>query len=165
MRQATADQPTIFAVSSGRPPAGVAVIRVSGSATRDVFQSLAGPLPEPRRASLRTLRAEDGSIIDQALTLWFPGPTSFTGEDCAEFQCHGGPAVIARLLGRLSGFPQSRPAEAGEFSRRAFLNGKLDLTEVESLADLIAAETELQRRAAIDGAAGRHFMLGGGPRC
>lgn len=153
---------TIFAVSSGALPSGVAVVRLSGPSACSVVQALCGFVPEPRTAVLRKLRdPSDGDIIDQALILFFAGPASFTGEDVIELQCHGGRAVVARLLNVLSCQQGLRPAEAGEFTRRAFDNGKLDLTEVEGLSDLIAAETEVQRRQAMrqmDGALGRIYM-------
>lgn len=144
---------TIFALSSGPPPAGVAVIRVSGPGARFGLETLTGSIPQPRRARLASIRSGD-DVIDRGLVLFFPGPESFTGEDVAEFHLHGGRAVVAavvRLLGDLAGF---RPAEPGEFTRRAFLNRKLDLTEVEGLADLVAAETEAQRRQALRLASG-----------
>jgi tRNA modification GTPase len=151
---------TIFALSSGRLPAAIAVVRISGPRAQEAITTLAGGIPEPRRATLRQLRGRDvdshhagsGALpepIDEALVLWFPGPRSETGEDMAEFQLHGGIAVVAAIiseLGRIEGF---RPAEPGEFTRRAFENGKLDLTRVEGLADLIGAETEAQRRQAL----------------
>ncbi len=144
-----ADGDTIFALSSGRPPAAIAVIRVSGADARTTIQALTGRLPEPRRASLISLRhPASGTVLDDALVLWMPGPHSETGEDIAELQLHGGRAVIAAVLDALGSLPGLRPAEAGEFTRRAFENGKLDLTAVEGLADLIAAETEAQRRLA-----------------
>jgi tRNA modification GTPase len=144
------DSLTIFALSSGRPPAAIAVVRVSGPRARDALEKLTGKLPEPRRAALATVRdPADGRPIDQALALWFPGPRSETGEDMAELQLHGGRAVVAATLAALGALPEFRPAEAGEFTRRAFANGQLDLTAVEGLADLIAAETEAQRRQAV----------------
>jgi tRNA modification GTPase len=151
---------TIFALSSGRPPAAIAVVRVSGPRARDAILALAGRVPEPRHATLVRLRSgpADGNAvasadassepIDDALVLWFPGPRSETGEDTAEFQLHGGPAVIAAVLAALGAREGVRPAEPGEFTRRAFENGKLDLTRVEGLADLIGAETEAQRHQA-----------------
>ena len=138
---------TIFALSSGVLPAGVAVLRLSGPGSFDGARVLAGDLPQARRAVLRTIRSRDGLVIDQALVLLFPAPNSFTGEDCVEFQLHGSRAVIAAVYDELEQLGL-RLAEAGEFSRRAFENGKLDLVEVEGLADLIAAETEMQRRLA-----------------
>ncbi|ADZ68515.1 tRNA uridine-5-carboxymethylaminomethyl(34) synthesis GTPase MnmE [Polymorphum gilvum] len=140
---------TIYALSSGPVPAGVAVIRVSGPLTVEIVRKLSGKAPTPRRIALGLLRRPDtGEAIDQAVVLFFKGPSSFTGEDVAEFQCHGGRAVVAAVLECLAAFPGTRPAEAGEFTRRAFDNGRMDLTEVEGLADLIAAETEAQRRQA-----------------
>lgn len=138
---------TIVALSSGALPAGVAVVRLSGQATRSLVEALAGPLPPPRRLSLATLRL-DGAPIDTGLVAWFPAPASFTGEDSAELQVHGSPAVVRRLLRFCAAQPGVRLAEAGEFTRRAFENGKLDLTEVEGLGDLISAETETQRQQA-----------------
>jgi tRNA modification GTPase len=140
---------TIFALSSGRPPAAIAVIRISGPRAGDALKALMGRLPEPRRAALARVRdPESNEILDEALALWFPGPNSETGEDIAELQLHGGRAVIAGVLGVLGRVDGLRPAEAGEFTRRAFENGQLDLTAVEGLADLIGAETEAQRRQA-----------------
>ena len=140
---------TIFALSSGRPPAAIAVVRMSGPRAGDALKVLAGRLPEPRKAALARVRdPASGEAIDEALALWFPGPNSETGEDIAELQLHGGRAVIAAVLGALGRIEGLRPAEAGEFTRRAFENGRLDLTAVEGLADLIGAETEAQRRQA-----------------
>jgi len=141
---------TIYALSSGAVPSGIAVIRVSGTRTREIVESLCGCVPEPRRALLAKLRhPETQEVLDEALVLYFEGPGSFTGEDVAEFQCHGGRAVISGLLEVLGSFEGCRPAEAGEFTRRAFDRGRMDLTEVEGLADLIAAETESQRKQAM----------------
>jgi tRNA modification GTPase len=143
------DRSTIFALSSGRPPAAIAVVRVSGSRAGIALEKLIGRLPEPRKATLGRVRdPASGEVIDEALALWFPAPHSETGEDVAELQLHGGQAVIAGVLDALSTIEGCRPAEAGEFTRRAFENGRLDLTEVEGLADLIAAETPAQRRLA-----------------
>ncbi len=143
------DRSTIFALSSGRPPAAIAVVRVSGSRAGMALQKLIGRLPEPRKAALARVRdPASGEIIDEALALWFPAPRSETGEDVAELQLHGGQAVIAGVLDALATIEGCRPAEAGEFTRRAFENGRLDLTAVEGLADLIAAETQAQRRLA-----------------
>lgn len=139
---------TIFAVSSGTPPCAIAVVRVSGPDAGNAIERLAGSLPEPRRASLRTLRDAGGALLDSALVLWFPGPRTATGEDLAELHCHGGRAVIAAVQRELSASGNLRHAEAGEFTRRAFANGVLDLAEAEGLGDLLAAETELQRQAA-----------------
>eukprot|EP00903_Cladosiphon_okamuranus_P002410 g2408.t1 len=141
---------TIFALSSGAVPSGVAVIRVSGPRTREIVEGLAGRVPEPRKAMLAKLtHPQTCDVLDEALVLYFEGPASFTGEDVAEFQCHGGRAVVAGLLSTLGEFEACRPADAGEFTRRAFDRGRMDLTEVEGLADLIAAETESQRRQAL----------------
>jgi len=141
---------TIYALSSGAVPSGVAVIRVSGDRTAEIVKTLCGSLPEPRRASVSRLRhPQSNDILDEALVLYFRGPASFTGEDVAEFQCHGGRAVVAGLLSALGTFKDCRPAEPGEFTRRAFDKGRMDLTEVEGLADLIAAETESQRKQAL----------------
>lgn len=146
---------TIYALSSGSLPAGVAVVRLSGLSVKSIIQRLVGKLPEPRKMVLKAISSVNGGFIDNALVVFFPSPHSYTGEDCAEFHLHGGKAVVARLLKELSEFPQTRAAEAGEFSRRAFTNGKIDLTEAEGLADLIEAETESQRRLAIMGASGQ----------
>jgi len=140
---------TIFALSSGRPPAAIAVVRVSGPCAGLALQAMIGRVLEPRRAAFARVRdPSTGEMIDEALALWFPGPKSETGEDTAEFQLHGGRAVIAAVLAALARVPGLRPAEAGEFTRRAFENGRLDLTRVEGLADLIYADTEVQRRQA-----------------
>ncbi len=140
---------TIFALSSGRPPAAIAVVRISGPQARVALETLSGRLPQPRQASLARLRdPASGESLDEALALWFPSPRSETGEDMAELQLHGGRAVIAAVLAALGRLPGFRPAEAGEFTRRAFENGRMDLTAVEGLADLIGAETEAQRRQA-----------------
>lgn len=140
---------TIFALSSGAPPAGVGVIRVSGSQAGAALLALAGRVPQPRRASLARLRGADGALLDEALVLWFPGPNTATGEDLAEFHCHGGRAVIAAVEAALAALPETRPAEPGEFTRRAFANGRIDLAEAEALGDLLTAETELARAAAL----------------
>lgn len=155
---------TIFALSSGALPSGVAVVRVSGDGAGRAVEALCGALPRPRRLTLRGLLAEDDSVIDRGLVAYFPAPDSFTGEDCAEFHVHGGRAVVAALLDRLGGLDDFRQAEAGEFTRRAFLNGKLDLTAAEALSDLIAAETETQRRLAFANADGRQRALYAGWR-
>lgn len=141
---------TIFALSSGRARSGVAVVRLSGPHVSEVLNDMCGGCSEERYASLRTIVCpEDGSVIDRGVVLYFGGPRSFTGEDCAEFQVHGSLAVIDRLLSSLARQEGLRPAEPGEFARRAFGNGKLDLTEIEGLADLIDAETEGQRKLAL----------------
>lgn len=141
----------IFACATAPGPAGVAIVRVSGMSAAEVFPHLTGrPPPDPRRASLRRLTdPHDGALLDQALTLWFPAPHSFTGEDMAELHLHGGAAVITGVVNTLARMKGFRPAEAGEFTRRAFRNGKLDLTEAEGLGDLIAADTAAARRQAL----------------
>ena len=141
------DRSTIFALSSGRPPAAIAVVRISGPRARFALERLTGRVPQPRQATLvRVHESASGEVIDEALALWFPAPASETGEDVAELQLHGGHAVIAGVLRALSAIEDCRIAEPGEFTRRAFENGKLDLTAVEGLGDLIAAETAAQRR-------------------
>ena len=142
---------TVFALSSGGGRAAIAVVRVSGPAAAEALTRLGGaPLPAPRRAVARRFRQPDtGEPIDRGLALWFPGPASATGEDVAEFHVHGGPAVLDSLLGALAALPGLRPAEPGVFTRRAFEAGRLDLTEAEGIADLVAAETEAQRRQAL----------------
>lgn len=148
---------TIFALSSGGLPSGVAVLRISGPLAVETTAKLCRTsLPHPRVAGLRSLYLPDGGLLDQALVLVFPGPKSFTGEDCVELHLHGSRAVVSAVLDLLAGFCGLRMAEAGEFSRRAFQNGKLDLVEAEGLSDLLAAETEMQRRLAIEQANG-HF--------
>jgi tRNA modification GTPase len=141
---------TIFALSSAPGRAGIAVVRISGPQAGATIEGLTGrALPEPRRASLRTLSAPSGDRIDEALVLWFPGPESATGEDVAEFHVHGGRAILEAVFAALNGLPGLRPAGRGEFTRRAVENGRLDLTRAEGLADLIDAETEAQRRQAL----------------
>jgi tRNA modification GTPase len=143
----TAD--TIFALSSGAPPAAIAIIRISGRLAFEAVRALAGRVPEQRRSSLASLRdPADGSFLDQALILTFVGPDTATGEDLAELHLHGGRAVVRAVEAALAGLPGMRRAEPGEFTRRAFTNGRLDLNEAEGLADLLSAETEWQRRAA-----------------
>ncbi|MCM5687312.1 tRNA uridine-5-carboxymethylaminomethyl(34) synthesis GTPase MnmE [Sinorhizobium meliloti] len=150
---------TIYALSSGSLPAGVAIIRVSGPETADALVRLCGTLPPPRIATPRTIRTRNGETLDSGLVLYFPTPASFTGEDCCELQVHGGRAVVSAILDELAATGGLRHAEAGEFARRAFQNGKLDLVEVEGLADLIAAETEMQRRLAIEQSGGGQSAL------
>ena len=140
---------TIFALSSGRLPSAIALVRVSGSQAGKIVTALAGKLPSPRMATRVLLRDVGQRPIDDAVVLWFPGPASATGEDVAEFHVHGGRAVLAALFAALSAFEDVRPAEPGEFTRRAFENGKLDLTEAEGLDDLIHADTDRQRRQAL----------------
>ncbi|WP_442679496.1 tRNA uridine-5-carboxymethylaminomethyl(34) synthesis GTPase MnmE [Sphingomonas sp. ASY06-1R] len=142
-------QSTIFALSSGALPAAIAVVRVSGIAAAQALRQLTGRLPPARRAVSATLRDTSGEMLDRALVLWLPGPGTATGEDIAEFHLHGGRAVTAAVLAALSEIPGLRMAEAGEFTRRAFANGRLDLAQAEGLADLLAAETESQRRQAV----------------
>jgi tRNA modification GTPase len=144
-----APRDTIFALSSGRGVAAVAVIRISGPRADEALQILTGRMPVARKAALVTIRTPEKEEIDQALVLWFPAPHSETGENVAELQIHGGRATIAATLAALGRLKGLRPAEPGEFTRRAFENGKLDLTEVEGLADLVMAETEAQRRQAL----------------
>lgn len=146
---------TIFALSSGAPPAAIGVIRISGPNAGEALRALTGREVKPRRASLAKLRAKNGTLLDEALVLWFPGTETATGEDLAELHCHGGRAVIAAVERELNGMEGLRKAEPGEFTRRAFANGRIDLAEAEGLADLLNAETELQRSAAI-------AMAGGG---
>jgi tRNA modification GTPase len=150
---------TIFAVSTAPGKAAVAVVRLSGPGTGEVVRRLVGELPAPRKASFRALRdPATGQVIDRGIVLWFPAPSSFTGEDMAEFQVHGGRAVVADLLAALGEQSDLRPAEPGEFGKRAFLNGKIDLTAAEGIADLVEAETAAQRRQALaqlDGKLGR----------
>lgn len=141
---------TIYALSTAPGRAGVAVIRISGPQAADALQALCGSdLPRARTAFLRKLRDAEGMLLDEGMVLWFPRPHSFTGEDVVELQVHGGRAVLAALFEALGKQPGLRLAEPGEFSRRAFENGKLDLTEAEGLGDLINAETEAQRRQAL----------------
>ena len=143
------DRDTIFALSSGRPPAAIAVIRICGPKAAFALERMIGLVPEPRRAALVRVRDPASTdVIDEGLALWFPAPHSETGEDMAELQIHGGRAVIAATLAALGNLPGLRHAQAGEFTRRAFENGRMDLTAVEGLADLIAAETQAQRRQA-----------------
>lgn len=143
---------TIFALASGAPPAGIAVVRVSGPSAFGALEALAGPAPEPRLMSLRTIRnPKDNAVLDRGLVVAFPGPGTATGEDLVELHLHGGRAVVAAVEAALASIPECRPARAGEFTWRAFENGVLDLIGVESLSDLLRAETEGQRRAALAG--------------
>jgi tRNA modification GTPase len=145
---------TIFALSSGALPAAIAIVRVSGLRAESAVASLAGTLPQPRRAAVRRLVAANGDLIDEALLLHFPAPHTVTGEPLVEIHLHGGRAVVARCLAELAALFGLREAEPGEFTRRAMLNGRLDLTQAEGLADLLSAETEWQRRAAMESAGG-----------
>src|SRR5450631_870806 len=140
---------TIFALSSGRPPSAIALVRVSGPQAGNALSLLAGRAPGPRLAARVLLRDANQTPIDDAVVLWFPGPASATGEDVAEFHVHGGRAVLAALFATLSSFENVRAAEPGEFTRRAFENGKLELTEAEAPDDLIHADTDRQRRQAL----------------
>jgi tRNA modification GTPase len=140
---------TIFALSSGRPPSAIAIIRMSGPQAGTALKSVAGKIPTPRQATRILLRDAEANPIDDAVVLWFPKPASATGEDVVEFHVHGGRAVLAAVFASLSAIDHVRPAEPGEFTRRAFENGKLDLTEAEGLDDLIHADTDRQRRQAL----------------
>lgn len=140
---------TIFALSSGRLPAAIAIVRISGPQASAVLSALCGRVPSPRLATRCLLKSRAGEPIDDAMVLWFPGPASATGEDVAELHIHGSRAVLAALIAELSKFDQLRPAEPGEFTRRAFENGKIDLTGAEALDDLIHADTDQQRRQAL----------------
>lgn len=147
---------TIFAVSSGRPPAAIAVVRVSGDGALDAATRLAGTLPPARRAAVRALRDPvDNRLLDRALVLVFPGPATATGEDLVELHLHGGRAVVAAVERALAGLPGLRTAEPGEFTRRALAHGRIDLTEAEGLGDLLSAETEAQRQMALANSDGR----------
>ena len=152
---------SIYALSSGLLPAGVAVVRLSGRHTRTALAAMTGSVPEPRMMRFGAINGQDGRLLDQALTVFFPGPGSFTGEDSCEFHLHGGRAVVAAVLEAVSALDGFRQAEAGEFSRRAFLNGKIDLTGAEALSDLVSSETEAQRRFALTNAAGAQSKLYG----
>jgi tRNA modification GTPase len=143
------DDQTIFALSSGRPPSAIAIVRLSGPQAGTALKTLAREIPTARQATRALLRDAQGQPIDDAVVLWFPGPASATGEDVAELHVHGGRAVLAAVFAALSAIAQVRPAEPGEFTRRAFAHGKLDLTEAEGLDDLIHADTDRQRRQAL----------------
>jgi tRNA modification GTPase len=145
---------TIYALSSGHGRAGIAVIRVSGPEAGSALDRLVQPRPKPRLAAVRTVHSEVGEVLDQALVLWLPGPRSETGEDMAELHVHGGRAVVAGVLDALSRLPGCRLAEPGEFARRAFENGRIDLTAAEAIADLVDADTAAQRRQALRQAGG-----------
>lgn len=148
---------TIFALSSGAPPAGIAVIRISGPAASRALMSLGNRLPDPRRATVVLLKDPvDRAPLDRAITLWLPGPSTVTGEDMVEIHCHGGRAVISAVESALAALPELRKAESGEFTRRAFDNGRMDLVAVEGLSDLLSAQTQAQRRNALMMAEG-HF--------
>ncbi len=150
----TADD-TIFALSSGQPPAAIGILRISGTKAGQALESLTGNSPEPRVAFLSNITDPvSGELLDSALCLWFPGPNSATGENLAEIHCHGGRAVIRAIEQTLEQMDGLRRAEPGEFTRRAFTSGKMDLAEAEGLSDLLFAETELQRKAAVRNAGG-----------
>jgi tRNA modification GTPase len=151
---ASASCDTIVALASGALPAAIAVIRISGPKTRNVLEAFCGGVPEPRHASLRDIGPPHLPAIDRGLVIWFPEPHSFTGEDMAELHTHGSRAVVSAVIEAMLSLDRTRLAEPGEFARRAFENGKLDLTQVEGLADLIRAETEAQRRQALAQAEG-----------
>ena len=140
---------TIFAQATAQGRAGVSVVRISGPAAFAISQEMCGALPDSHSAGLRSLKDAEGAVMDQALVLPFTGPNSFTGEDVVEMHLHGSIAIVAAVLRRLSEFPNTRLAEAGEFTRRALENGKLDLAQVGGLADLIDSETEAQRKQAL----------------
>jgi tRNA modification GTPase len=151
---------TIYALSSGRPPCGVCVVRISGPKVRSVLKNLTGQVFQPRQASLsKIVHPQTGQLIDRALILYFPAPHSFTGEDVAELHIHGSPAVLALLLDALSGLEGLAPADAGAFTRRAFYHGKMDLTQVDGLGDLLKAETEAQHRQALYHAEGHVYTI------
>jgi tRNA modification GTPase len=145
---------TIFALSSGAPPAAIAVIRISGPYAANALSALSGRVTSPRKASHLTLRNAQGEILDRVLGLWLPGPGTATGEDTVELHCHGGRAVVVAIEAALAEMPELRRATPGEFTRRAFANGKIDLAEAEGLAELLTAETDLQRRSALAMAGG-----------
>jgi len=154
------DGETIVALSSGGLPSAVAIVRISGPQAGRIATDLGGSLPAPRSAHLCALRRPgDGALLDRGLSLWFPGPNSFTGEDMVELHLHGGPAVVKAVIAAVLELDCTRLAEPGEFTRRALLNGKLDLTEVEGIADLIAAETEGQREQAVHRVSGEVRQL------
>ncbi|MCO6188008.1 tRNA uridine-5-carboxymethylaminomethyl(34) synthesis GTPase MnmE [Rhizobium sp. L1K21] len=142
-------QDTIYALSSGGLPSGVATIRISGPLAKEACLRVSGRVPSPRNASYLPLRDAEGQLLDRGLVMYFPGPASFTGEDSVEFQVHGSRAVVSAILAQLGSFSGFRLAEAGEFSRRAFENGKLDLVEIEGLGELINADTQAQRKQAL----------------
>ena len=152
---------TIFALATAPGRAAIAVMRLSGPGSRAMMEALCGRVPAPRRAALRRLRAAEGTVLDEALVLWLPGPGSYTGEDSAELHLHGGPAVVEGVGAALVSLG-ARPAEPGEFTRRAVLNGRMDLTAAEGVIDLIEAETAAQARQALRLAGGRLAALAEG---
>jgi len=163
------DIDTIYAFSTAPGRAAIAVLRLSGPGAGAALKALGGKLPQPRRAAVMIFAdPASGEVIDRGIALYFPAPSSHTGEDMAELHLHGGRAVAAAVLEALGKMPGLRLAEPGEFTRRAFLNGKLDLTEAEGVADLIAAETAAQRRQALrqlSGETGRSTRIGGTGCC
>ena len=152
---------TIVALSSGAPPAAIAIVRVSGPHCRDVLRRSIGDVPAPRIATLRAVRDGTGALLDRALVLWFPGPATATGEDVAEFHLHGGRAVVAAVEAAIADMAGVRRAQPGEFTRRALRNGRIDLAQAQGLADLLAAETRAAHRAALAGTEG---LVGGAIR-
>lgn len=159
IRPEAGGEATIVALASGVLPSGIAVIRMSGSKVCGALRQLAGGVPAPRRASLRTFVDGSGAVIDTGIVLYFPGPTSPTGEDCGEFHVHGGRAVVAAMIAALQSVPEVRLAEPGEFAKRALINGRNDLLGTEALADLIDADTEAERRFAVENGRERHRAL------
>ncbi len=155
---AGASADTIFALASGVGRSAIAVVRLSGQEVATILTALCGPLPPPRLASLRRVRDRQGAVLDQAILLWLPGPASYTGEDTAELHVHGGRAVLDAVMHALV-LEGCRPAEPGEFSRRAYFGGKLDLLEAEAVADLVDADTELQRTQALRQLSGEHSRI------
>lgn len=154
---------TIYALASGAPPAAIAIVRVSGPNAHGAARAIVGALPPARRATVRTMRdPASGDVLDRAIVIVFAAPHSATGEDLVELHLHGGRAVVAAVLAALAGVPGLRAAEAGEFTRRALTNGRIDLAEAEGLADLLQAQTERQRRAALFAAEGQLSRAVGG---
>ena len=152
---------TIYALSTGPGVSGIAVIRISGKETKVAINKITGKsLPKPRMAVLRKFnKINDNQLIDEGILLWFPGPESYTGEDMAEFHVHGSRAVIKEIQNSLSQIPNLRLAEAGEFTKLAFQNGKINLLKAESVSDLISSETEIQRQQAIKVMSGKSLSL------
>ena len=149
------DSDTIYALSSGLPPAAIGVIRISGALADEALKSLIGKLPTPRRTHVAQVKhPSTGELLDESLCLWFPGPATATGEHLAEIHCHGGRAVVRAIESALNQIDGLRPAEPGEFTRRAFAHGRIDLAEAEGLSDLLFAETEMQRKVAVRAAGG-----------
>lgn len=156
---------TIYALSTARGRAAIAIVRLTGPQASDVVKALAGELPAPRSHALKMLRdGLGGQVLDKAVVVWLPGPRSFTGEDCAEFHLHASPAILKAVFARIAMLPACRPAEAGEFTLRAVLNGKMDLVEAEGLGDLLEAQTSVQHRQAMAQALGQSSSLFNGWR-